>query len=379
MNSSTVPTEPDDNRGPTLVTIYVIQCSIALVFLALRLWARFSIHTLGWDDFFMSITWVAFAIATVFAAIVAAGGGYRHPYYLEPEQLKYVTRLNWISQPWGIIAQGTGKIAICFLFFRVFGTISTWRRYLIWFLMILTIIDCTLSIVFAYVQCDDPKALWDPEVRSRTHCWDPDLLDATMITVQALNCSFDFILAIIPVTFIWKLRFPLLKRIALILSLSGGFFSGICAAFKVKSLTILSHRSDFPRITYGLYIWASSEICVIILCGCIPTLMPLWDRFEKNFRSFMARSQPSSSQAPRERRRKPTCMRRGCSIELSGSHGRSDTVVSALGAKAFSDDSYETRSTYSQNTKPIIPRQDERVSIQVTKSFQVDYSNPQEA
>lgn len=318
------------------------------------------------------------ALATAFVWAVSANGGYRHAYYLDPEQLMYVTRLNWLSQPYDIVAQGTGKVAICFLLLRLFSAISRWRKGMIWVVLILNSINCILTIVFTYVRCDDPAALWDPAVREKTYCWDANLQNATMLTVQSINCSFDFILAIIPITFIWRLRFPLLKRVGLILSLGGGFFSGICSAFKVRSLVSLSHHDDLPRSTFDLYVWASCEICVIILCGCIPTLMPLWDRLERNFRSLISKTQPSGTQAPRERCRKPTCMRREFTTELRGSVGRSDTLVSSLGAKAFGDESIDSRSACTQNPRSITPGQDERTSIQVIKSYQVDYSNPRE-
>ncbi|KAI1768208.1 hypothetical protein GGR53DRAFT_16490 [Hypoxylon sp. FL1150] len=379
MDSPTIHMEPDDNRGPALLTIYVVQCSLALAFLALRLWARISIHTLGWDDFFMVITWVVHAVATIFVGIVSTHGGYRHSYHLEPEQLRFLARINTISQFPGIVSPATGKAAICLLFMRVFGTISTWRKAFIWALMTVNIIDCIICLVVVYARCASPEALWDPATRTSARCWDPGLYNTIMVTLQSLNCCFDFVLAAVPITFIWGLRFSLLKRIGLILSLGGGFFSGICAAFKVKALSMLIQRSEFPSVSFGLYAWTSSEISVIILCGCIPTLMPLWDRFERNLRSFIAKSQPSSFREPRERRRRPTCrVRRASSIELSRSNARSDTVVSSLGAKAFDDDSHGSQSTFLKTTRSFISRHDEGTSIQVTKSFHVDYSVPHE-
>ncbi|XXH05981.1 hypothetical protein Hte_012426 [Hypoxylon texense] len=369
--------EPDDDKGPAMVTVYVVQCSLALLFLILRLWARLSIHTLGLDDLFMGITWITYAVATGFAWVVSANGGYRHSYYLDPEQSLYVTRLSWISQPWDIFAQGFGKIAICFLLLRIFGAISRWRKCLIWVVLVLNSINCLLTIVFTYVKCENPEALWDPAVRARTRCWSAGAQNSTMLTLQSVNCSFDFILAIIPTTFIWRLRFPLLKRIGLVLSLGGGFFSGVFSALKVKSLVTLSDDDDIPRSFFDLFIWASCEICVIVLCGCIPTLMPLWDRFEKNLRFFISKSAPPSTEAPQERRRKPTCMR-GFTTEIRGSVGQSDTLVSSLGAKAFEDESIDSRSASIPNAKSVPSGQDEGASIQVIKSYQVDYSNPSE-
>ncbi|KAI0169838.1 hypothetical protein GGR52DRAFT_592426 [Hypoxylon sp. FL1284] len=382
--------EPDDNHGPVVVAVFIIQCGIALLFLILRLWARCLIHTLGWDDFFMTLTWIIYAMFAVFTTVVAAGGGYRHAYYLEPVQAKHLTRLNWISQSCGIAAQTTGKVAVCFLLLRIFGAVSRYRKYLIWWVMALNVVVGSLSIIITYVQCRDPAALWDPDVRARTECWDTGAQTTAMISLQAFNCVFDFVLALIPASFIWRLRFTLLKRLGLILSLSGGMLSGICAAFKITTLPDLGQRLDFLRGTAPLFIWCSCEVSVIILCGCIPTLMPLWDRCERNIRSLVARSRPPSNApgdaaapAPQQRRCRPTCPRRGFSIELSGCSARSDAVVSSLGAKAFGDAAghSEPREPCSQSStsSPTVPKPAKRGSIQVTYTFQVDYSNPDEA
>ena len=75
--------------------------------------------------------------------------------------------------------------------------------------------------------------------------------------------------------------------------------AGICAAIKTAQLPSLTAKSDITWNTYGLYAWSryifpyltvvisidmlssSSEIFLIIVCGCVPTLIPLWDKIRQ--------------------------------------------------------------------------------------------------
>lgn len=52
------PSLPNIDRGVPLIAVYSSLCGISLLFLVLRLWARLSLRAIGWDDIFMSITWV---------------------------------------------------------------------------------------------------------------------------------------------------------------------------------------------------------------------------------------------------------------------------------------------------------------------------------
>lgn len=37
--------------------------------------------------------------------------------------------------------------------------------------------------------------------------------------------------------------------------------------------------SIFQGVTYNLVVWSGAEDFIIIVCGSVPTLKPLWDRY----------------------------------------------------------------------------------------------------
>jgi hypothetical protein len=102
-------------------------------------------------------------------------------------------------------------------------------------------------------------------------------------------------LAILPATFLYNLALTTRKKIGLCILLGLSFAAAIFATVKTKYLTSLSGRSDitcmhspqpnFPCFllinptgeTYDLYVWSASELFVIIVCGSVPPVKPVYD------------------------------------------------------------------------------------------------------
>jgi hypothetical protein len=93
----------------------------------------------------------------------------------------------------------------------------------------------------------------------------------------------DVVLAILPVTIFYNLNLSLKKKLGLSVLLGLGLVAAICGAIKTKFLAGLSARSDLTWETYNLFVWSGAELFVIIVCGSIPPIKPLYDMvFRKN-------------------------------------------------------------------------------------------------
>lgn len=226
---------PDYDRGPHLAAVYIAGCAVSFVFVAMRLMARFSIAGVGIDDWCMLITWVRILIApnkpssyahtvqivflplTILLSILCFEGGTRHLSYLsqDPAHVVYVVKMNWVAQPLAIFCLGSGKIAVAFLIVRLLNRASVWKRWSLYVASAWTMINTILMIIFTFVQCEDPAALWDPSVKSRTKCWDTRVQSSFSIYGAAVHSLIDFYLALLPVTLVWGLQTSLRKRIAL--------------------------------------------------------------------------------------------------------------------------------------------------------------------
>lgn len=91
-----------------------------------------------------------------------------------------------------------------------------------------------------------------------------------------------------PVGIIWDLQLNLRKKIGICVLLGLGIFAGVCASIKTSYLVNLSSRGDPTWATYDLYIWACTEILLTIVCGSVPAVKPLYDRYisQKSVRSY---------------------------------------------------------------------------------------------
>lgn len=154
-------------------------------------------------------------------------GGTRHLAYLaeDPRHLVYVVKLNWIAQPLAIFCLGSGKIAIAFLILRLLNRASIWRRWSLYIAVAWTAINTFLMILFTFIQCENPAALWDVSLKDKTKCWDPSVQSSFSTYGAAVHSLTDFYLAVIPVTLVWGLKTDLKKRIALCALLGCGSMS----------------------------------------------------------------------------------------------------------------------------------------------------------
>jgi hypothetical protein len=133
----------------------------------------------------------------------------------DPAHAEYVLKLNWIAQPLAIFCLGSAKVAVAFLILRLLNRTSVWRRWSLYVATVWTVINTILMIVFTFVQCEDPAALWSSEARSRTKCWDPAVQSTFSTYGATCHALMDVFLAFLPVTLVWGLQTSLRKRIAL--------------------------------------------------------------------------------------------------------------------------------------------------------------------
>lgn len=104
----------------------------------------------------------------------------------------------------------------------------------------------------------------------------------------------DVLLAVLPVTIFYNLSLSLSKKLGLCALLGLGLIAGVCGIIKTKFLASLNARSDLtcksfpPQLrkyscshvsgdTFDLFAWSAAEFFVIIVCGSIPPIRPLYE------------------------------------------------------------------------------------------------------
>ena len=70
-----------------------------------------------------------------------------------------VTEINWINQPFAVLAIATSKVSVALLILRLQGPCK-WRTYLLYFLAISIWTYAAAIVVVVFTQCRPYTALW---------------------------------------------------------------------------------------------------------------------------------------------------------------------------------------------------------------------------
>ncbi|KAL8648162.1 MAG: hypothetical protein Q9226_006111 [Calogaya cf. arnoldii] len=186
-------------------------------------------------------------------------------------------KLGLFSRACCVPAIASGKISVAFLIQRLQGA-SKWRTRFLHFCSISVGLLALFVVIFLFAQCQPVQTLWTPSmIKDGTgHCWDPIPNNNFDIAVASYYAWLDFVLALMPASFIWKLQMATRKKLALCSLLGLGVFAGICATIKTANLRTTTHKEDMTWKLPAYMLWNALEVNIIIVAACIPTLRPLF-------------------------------------------------------------------------------------------------------
>jgi hypothetical protein len=88
----------------------------------------------------------------------------------------------------------------------------------------------------------------------------------------------DFVLAILPWHVVMGLNMRRKEKVTIACGLSLGVFAGACSVVRTIELKSLASMENYVYDTAPMLLWSSSEICLTVICACIPVLRPLYVR-----------------------------------------------------------------------------------------------------
>lgn len=290
MDSLEPPAGGDQNRGPELVAVIWVFTALASFVVSLRLFTRVKIlKETALDDVFTILSLVLILVCTsVITASVSAGMG-RHGYYLSPHQRIQATKLNYISNPFGIMAYSLPNLSVAIFLNRILR-LPRLQKWLLYSVPIAQCVIAGISCVLLFAQCTPSRFLWDPAIPAR--CLSATVLTGYSYFVGAYSAFTDVFLAIIPAFAFWKLQMKPKTKLGLCFLMSTTALAAICAIVKTSKLNELADLADFTYASVDLLIWAVVEADVIIIAACIPSLRPFALSVGQSLRDSNGRSRP---------------------------------------------------------------------------------------
>ena len=183
-----------------------------------------------------------------YAAIVTAAANQGLGRHIEvvaenPEHLINVALLCDISESLAIMACTLGKTSFAVTLYRI--VVQRWMKAVLWFVIITMNLVNVLAAIFVFVQCKDPRHLWNPEIPSK--CWPTHVftdfslfvggkspLSIRRLTVKiprmsvhtdnvlAYSGTQDFVLALLPWAFLWNLQMKKKEKFGIAVAMSLG-------------------------------------------------------------------------------------------------------------------------------------------------------------
>ena len=182
--------------------------------------------------------------------------------------------MNYLSQCFALASICVGKISVSYLLFRIMGPArSRTRAAFLWVLMLLLIAINVATVGIIFGQCTPTRKLWQPKIDG--HCLSPTIQPDYSYFQGSFSALSDLALAVFPTVIIWNLQMKLAVKIGIGSAMGLGVFAAAAATVKTYELRLLNAKADFTYETVGLVIWFSTEMYVIIIAACVPTLRPL--------------------------------------------------------------------------------------------------------
>lgn len=160
------PLPPDENVNPILLGVSGVLIFFVIFTTSIRLYVRFALRHLGWDDYLMGI--VASLGVVRYGVQCAQGnsGNGRHRWYISTEEYVNNSMLGWFAQILLFASICLLKCSIMLLLLRIKD--SSRLKYFLWSVMAGLVITNFGVIIILLAECDPVDAYWT----GNGVCWD---------------------------------------------------------------------------------------------------------------------------------------------------------------------------------------------------------------
>lgn len=207
------------SRGGMLLSAQWSLISFAAVFLALRLYVKFSFKKgLWWDDWLLIGSLILCIVVGILTTILIKEFGMGHHTY----DVHILNLTKWIlildSRASTLItALAWTKTAFAMTLLRL--TMGKIKAF-VWFIIITLNIAMGFSAMMPWIQCRPLAKRWHPDLGGQ--CWPPGVGIKIFIGSGALSSLYDFALAFLPWTFLYSLTLQKKEKIGILLAMSMG-------------------------------------------------------------------------------------------------------------------------------------------------------------
>ncbi|KAK0640563.1 hypothetical protein B0T16DRAFT_336150 [Cercophora newfieldiana] len=259
------------NRGGMLLSAHWALTSFATVFLVARLYVKMTFKKgLWWDDWILIGGWTAcitVCILTTFLVKEFGLGKHSYDLVIPPGTVTRFFLMLDSRATVTLTAISFTKTAFAVSLLRL--TTEKTKAF-VWFLIISLNISMAVSAMIPWIQCKPLSARWNPDPNVKDACWAPQVGTKVWIATGAQSAAYDFILAVLPWTFLYSITLKNKEKVGILVAMSMGAVAGAVGIVKCVKLPLLGAGDSYDEV--DLFVWDIAESTVTIMAACIPTL-----------------------------------------------------------------------------------------------------------
>ncbi|KAI0599115.1 hypothetical protein F4775DRAFT_139899 [Biscogniauxia sp. FL1348] len=259
----------------TSATVLVLSTSFVALraFVKLRVWRGHNP-----EDWLSYAAWAGLASYTGLLVYIEDYGFARHQWDVSVAQFQHI--LYTINVLYCIYPATTlaAKLSVLFQIKRIFTTAARDVVYWVVTVSIGANVVFYTGLFFSYVfQCWPRAAIWDSDVHGTC-------ISATSSNLAAgiLNLISDLEALLLPAWAIWHLSMPIKRKLAAYAVFGIGSIACIIGIVGIYLRVLVLRYSDFTWLCSKAALLVISEIAVVIIVGCTPTLPSLYHYIRRN-------------------------------------------------------------------------------------------------
>ncbi|KUJ12789.1 uncharacterized protein LY89DRAFT_558860, partial [Mollisia scopiformis] len=266
---------PIQSRAWGVAIVGLVCGPLALIAIALRCYSRYSItRSLGWDDWLAVVTGLVLIPLIVLDCYNGIVNGYgRHYWDVDPLRVVELLKIFYVAEILYIVVITLVKASILALYFRVF--LSNNFRIAAGIVLVLVVFS-GLGVIAAIVfQCSPVDLAWDRTIVGG-RCINVNEL---AYAAGAISVALDIIILVLPLPELYHLQMSKKKKLNVMFMFSLGTIACITSIVRLKYLVDFAKSTDPTWDNAIPVIWSFLEICVAIICACLPAIRAILSRY----------------------------------------------------------------------------------------------------
>ncbi|CAI6335615.1 unnamed protein product [Periconia digitata] len=301
LDASLIPaplTGPVVDLAHTFVAVTTFLIALATVLCAARVWTRCRpAFRMSSDDYVCLIAYILIVVncALLFRSVKWIFDG-TNPATLTLLDTSQSLKNVIIAQIFWTWAMSLTKLSIILMLLRLEQ--STRMRRFLWAMILLHVIIAIYGMFTQALQCIPLRLAWDflsDPAYAKQHCWNKSTGIHTAMAVQAVNSATDCILALLPISFLRKVKRPLRERVVVNCLMGLGIFAGVVSLVKLVYIARDSSGQEPGLVGIRLGFLSTLEELLAFVAACVPCLKVPFQRVLLYFGCGSFQSRPGTS------------------------------------------------------------------------------------